>query len=127
LEIATRSMVYLDTIEYDPASGEQVTLVLGDASAVSVAVHVNGALAGHIPWRAANGLDLTPHLRAGENESGIEVVGSPRNMLGPLHQKAGYLPWTDWRSFRRQGEAYTPDCVLQPYGLFGQVQVVRRA
>ena len=88
-------------------------------------MHVNGTLARHIPWRAVPGLDLTFYLRAGENEIGIGVVGSPRNMLGPLHKKAGYLPWTDWRSFRRRGEAYTPQYVLQPYGLFGQVQVVR--
>lgn len=120
------SMVYLDTITYDPESGERILLTLGDVSATTVAVHVNGKIVGHIPWQAANGMDITPYLQAGDNEIGIEVVSSPRNMLGPLHQKAGYLSWTDWRSFRRQGEEYTPHYVLHPYGLFGQVHLVRQ-
>jgi hypothetical protein len=119
------SMIYRDTLTYQPADGERIVLTLGNVSAVSVAVHVNGALAGHIPWRSANGLDITPYLREGENELGIEVVGSPRNMLGPLHQKAGYLAWTDWRSFRRQGDDYTPEYVLHPYGLLGQAKIER--
>ena len=119
------SMIYLDTIQHAPASGKRVSLVLGAVSGVSVAVHINGKLAGHIPWQAANGLDSTAHLREGENEIGIEVVGSPRNMLGPLHQKTGHLPWTDWVSFRLQGGDYTPEYVLHPYGLFGQVEIIK--
>ena len=121
------SMIYLDTIQFDPASGERVSLVLGAVSAVSVAIHVNGELAGHIPWQAANGLEITPHLCNGENEIGIEVVGSPRNMLGPLHQKTGRLPWTDWVSFRLQEDDYTPEYMLQPYGLLGQVKISKSA
>ncbi len=116
-------MVYLDTLTYEP--GETFTLMLGDVSAVDVALHVNGDVVGHIPWRDANGFDLTPYLVSGENEIGIEVVGSPRNMLGPLHRKAGYEAWTDSRSFRREGEAYTPEYVVWPWGLMGQVRIRR--
>ena len=88
-----------------------------------MAVHVNGALAGHIPWASANGLDLTPYLEPGDNAVGIEVVSSPRNMLGPLHLAPGHEPWTDWRSFRRTDHTYTPEYVVQPWGLIGQVRV----
>ena len=115
------SMIYLAT--YDHRPGEQVMLRLGKSRATTVAVHVNGVLAGHIPWRAANALDLTPRLHEGPNRIDIEVVGSPRNMLGPLHLKAGHEAWTDWRSFRTIGERYTPDYVTEPYGLFTPVQI----
>ncbi|MCZ7542180.1 MAG: glycosyl hydrolase [Anaerolineae bacterium] len=118
----TGSIVYHATYTHQP--GARVTLRLGAYAATTVAVHVNGALAGHIPWRAANGLDVTPHLRAGENAIDIEVVSSPRNMLGSLHLKPGDEAWTDWRSFRSEGERYTPEYMLVPYGLMGQVALV---
>jgi hypothetical protein len=116
-------MIYLDTVTYDP--DDTLILTLGSVSAVDVAVHVNGDVVGHIPWQDANDFDLTPYLDEGENELGIEVVGSPRNMLGPLHRKAGYEAWTDSRSFRREGEAYTPEYVVWPWGLMGQVRIRR--
>jgi hypothetical protein len=115
------SMIYHAT--YDHRPGDQAVLRLGEYCATTVAVHVDGALAGHIPWRAANGLDLTPYLHEGPNRIAIEVVGSPRNMLGPLHLKAGHEAWTDWRSFRTTGERYTPDYVTEPCGLFTPVQI----
>ena len=118
-------MIYLDTVVYDPKNDERLTLILGSRSAVDIAIHVNGEIVGHIPWESENGFDLTSHLRSGENELGIEVVGSPRNMLGPLHRRAGYEAWTDSRSFRRQGEGYTPDYVVWPWGLFEQVRILR--
>jgi hypothetical protein len=114
-------MIYHGQVEYQP--GETVKLHLGDVSAVHVAVHVNGALAGHIPWQAANGLDITRHLAPGVNNVDIEVVSSPRNMLGPLHLAAGREAWTDWRSFRRTDATYTPGYVVQPWGLIGQVRL----
>jgi hypothetical protein len=117
------SMVYLDTLTHE--SDETLILTLGSVSAVDVAIHVNGEVVGHIPWQDANDFDLTPYLNEGENEIGIEVVSSPRNMLGPLHRKAGYEAWTDSRSFRREGEAYTPEYVVWPWGLMGQVRIRR--
>jgi hypothetical protein len=118
-------MVYLSTLDYDPDAGDRLVLILDEHAAVDVAIHVNNEVVGHIPWASENGFDLTPHLKAGENEIGIEVVSSPRNMLGPFHRKAGYEPWTDWSSFRRTGEGYTPDYVIWPWGLIGQVRIQR--
>ena len=118
------SMIYHGQVRCEP--GEQLTLYLGEHSAVDVAVWVNGSLAGHIPWRAANGLDITPFVAPGVNSVDLEVVASPRNMLGPLHLAAGHEAWTDWRSFRRTDETYTPEYVLHPWGLMGQVKVSRR-
>jgi len=121
------SMVYHGQIEFAPEGDEKVLLVLGEYQGVDVAVRVNGALAGHMPWRSVTELELTPYLAPGLNNVDIEVVGSPRNMLGPLHLAPGHEPWTDWRSFRRTDETYTPDYVVQPWGLFGQVWLQRRS
>jgi hypothetical protein len=115
------SMVYEGTFEYRPELGERVRVYLQDYAAVDVAVHVNGAVAGHIPWASENGLDITASLGPGVNNIAIEVVGSPRNMLGPLHLATGREPWTGWRSFRRTDETFTPDYVLKDWGLYGQV------
>jgi len=115
-------MVYHQSFDYDPATS--AVLVLGEVRAIDVALHVNGQVAGHIPWRSANGFDLTPYLQPGANEIGIEVVSSPRNMLGPLHLAPGRERWTDWRSFRRSDHTYTPEYVVQPWGLIGQVKIL---
>jgi hypothetical protein len=115
-------MIYHAIYEHMP--GERVILELGDYRATTVVIHVNDRLAGHIPWRAANGLDLTAFLQDGTNRIDIEVVGSPRNMLGPLHLKPGDEAWTDWRSFRTTGERYTPDYVVVPYGLMTPVRLL---
>jgi len=101
--------------------GDQIYIKLGKYSAITTAIWVNGKLAGHIPWRCADGLNITQFVQKGENIIGIEVVGSPRNMLGPLHQKSGKKPWTDSRSFRTEKEEFTPDYVLMPFGLFAKL------
>ena len=115
-------MVYHQPFDYDPTT--RATLVLGEVHAIEVAVHVNGQVAGHIPWKDANRFDLTPHLQPGANEIGIEVVSSPRNMLGPLHLATGRERWTDWRSFRRSDHTYTPEYVVHPWGLIGQAKIL---
>jgi len=119
------SMIYHGEVNYQPVEGERVRLYLGEYRAITVAVHVNGQLAGHIPWRSANGLDITPYLVPGPNKIDLEVVASPRNMLGPLHLASWPEPWTDWRSFRRTDETFTPEYVVQPWGLIGQVRLQR--
>ena len=68
------SIIYQGTYEHQPLEGEQVRVYLGEYQAVHVALHVNGEVAGHIPWISANGLDITGTLRSGSNEIGIEVV-----------------------------------------------------
>ncbi|GAA4877874.1 glycosyl hydrolase [Paenibacillus vulneris] len=101
-------------------------LELGDYSAVTVEVRVNGETAGHIPWRAANRLDLTPLLTPGVNRVEIEVMSSPRNMLGPFHAASGDPSTTSWASFRKEGSDYTPEYNVRPYGLLGPVRLHRK-
>lgn len=86
---------------------------------------MNGLSAGHIPWTSANGIDISQYLKYGNNDIDIEVMGSPRNLLGPLHQADSGKLRTDWSSFRKEGLEYTHDYIAKPYGLFGQVRIYK--
>jgi hypothetical protein len=118
------SIIYKDKFIYDPQQDGRIGLALGDYRAVTIAIHINDEVVAHIPWISANGADITPYLEAGENDIGIEVVGSPRNMLGPLHRRRGYERGTSWRSFRTEGTEYTDEYVVWPFGLFDQVYLI---
>ena len=115
------SMVYRFTLPY--AGQKHVRLFLGEYSAVHVEVRVNGRTAGQIPWRAANGVCLDGYLAMGDNTVELEVMGSARNLFGPFHQAQGKVMRTDWRAFRTEGDDYTPDYILKPYGLYGQIHI----
>ncbi len=98
-------------------------LYLRKFSATVIEVRINGAHAGFIPWRAADGLDVTKHLKTGANRIEIEVMGSPKNMMGPLHNSIGKTPWTGAGEFLRDDYRYTPDYILWPWGLMDQVRL----
>ena len=118
------SIIYLDKYTYDPKRDGRIGVALGHHRAITTAIHVNDEVVAHIPWPSANGTDITPYLKAGENDIGIEVVGSPRNMLGPLHRRRGFERGTSWRSFRMEGEEHTDEYVVWPFGLFEQVRLI---
>lgn len=119
------SMIYHFDVIVENNAKNRMVLGLGEYSAVTVEVRVNGRTAGHVPWRAANQLDLTEHLNDGANQIEIEVMGSPRNMLGPFHHTAGDTSTTNWASFRKEGDDYTPEYKLRSYGLFDQIKLYR--
>lgn len=100
-------------------------LKLGEVSAVVAEVRVNGVTAGYIPWRAADGLDITGFLAEGDNRLEIEVMGSPRNVFGPFHVARGKSRVTSWGSFRTEGKEHTPDYITFPYGIMGQIKLMR--
>lgn len=121
------SIVY--HLEYDHeliAAGGSILLELGDYKAATVDVKINGKHAGHIPWSAAKQLDITKILVQGVNHIDIEVAGSPRNMLGPLHQTGTNYNWKEWWDYRRTGAEYTPEYVTVPYGLMSQIHIYQR-
>lgn len=118
------SMIYHFDVKFDKGLDQKAVLEIGEYSAVTVEVKINGRSAGHIPWPQANKLDMTDFLRDGVNKIDIEVMGSPRNMFGPLHHKLNNIPGIDWSCFRTEGEYYTPEYVVKPYGLMGQINIL---
>jgi len=117
------SIVYHFEFDCRIDPGETAFLFMGNYSAVTLDVTVNGVEAGAVPWRAANGLDITGLLRSGVNRLDIEVAGSPRNLFGPFHQARGAVPSTGWESFRTEGVEYTSEYIVHPYGIFEPIQI----
>ncbi|GAI30683.1 unnamed protein product, partial [marine sediment metagenome] len=120
------SMIYKYTQKMAPLQpGERVFLRLGEYQASVIRIKVNQQEAGFIPWRSVDKIEITPFIHTGENIFEIEVVGCPKNLLGPYHHKPGKPLWTGCGEFRTEKERFTPDYVLVPYGLMGQVTVER--
>ncbi|KRE82406.1 hypothetical protein ASG89_14195 [Paenibacillus sp. Soil766] len=119
------SIIYYADYHHQHEANRKALLLLGDCSAVTTEIRVNGITAGHVPWKAADGIDLTPYLHQGSNKLEIEVMGSPRNMFGPFHDARGRTATTDWSSFRTTGKEFTPDYVVQRYGLMEQIKIIR--
>ncbi|AGN70731.1 glycosyl hydrolase [Paenibacillus caseinilyticus] len=119
------SMVYRFTVDGGLTPGGPAWLELGSFQAVTAEVRINRETAGHVPWRAANRLDISGRLRQGENLIEVEVMGSPRNLLGPFHHTSGDPSITSWSSFRKEGGDYSPAYRLRPYGLFGGIRLYR--
>lgn len=103
----------------------KLILKIGDYSAVTIEVRINGQTAGHIPWQSAAALDMTAWLKSGNNTIDIEVMGSPLNLLGPFHQAGTHNVWVDWTFFSREGSRDQADYAVKPYGLLSPVHIVR--
>jgi hypothetical protein len=117
------SMIYHFEVDFELQKDQLALMELGEYSAVTIDIRVNDMPAGHVPWRDAGKLDITPLLVNGSNRVDIEVVGSPRNMFGPFHQARGKAMSTGWESFRTEGVEYTPDYIVHAYGLFEQIKI----
>ncbi|NBI09527.1 hypothetical protein D1641_05755 [Colidextribacter sp. OB.20] len=119
-------MVYHFTAPPCCPSEGRIILTLEAHSAALVQVTVNGQAAGHLFGAGYNTLDITALLEDRENSIDLRLVGTPRNLFGPLHQKYTGCTRISWADFRTEGALYTPDCVLHPYGLLGQVKLIKR-
>ena len=62
------------------------------------------------------------YLNQGRNQIEVEVVGSPRNMMGPFHLKEKPYNTHD-ASFCPEPEAYSLSYLLTPYGIMGEVVI----
>jgi len=61
--------------------------------------------------------DVTELLRRGRNTIEIELVGSRRNLLGPLHYIQDRPVWTGAEQFHPPPEEYRQRYSFVPYGL----------
>ena len=114
------SMIYHFAFNADSGRAK---LRLGEVHAALVIARVNGDAPIYIPWRAAN--DVPVQLLDGENHIELEVVGTNRNLLGPLHQPYQLCSRIDWRDFRTEDGMNSEDMVLVPCGIFGQCYLLR--
>lgn len=70
-----------------------------------------------IPWQGMDDIEITKYLKISTNEICIKVIGSPKNMLGPLHITNRPLVTKD-SCFCPMGDNYTKDYIVSEYGLY---------
>ncbi|MCX6986155.1 MAG: hypothetical protein NT118_15610 [Lentisphaerae bacterium] len=119
------SIRYSIGIEINPAPRKRSVLEIPAWKAALVKVHVNGKKAGNIAWKPY-GIDITDFVVKGRNEIEIEIVGTRRNLLGPLHLNEKYPNWTGPWQFK-QPENWTGEYVRFHYGLLGKPSISVRA
>ena len=89
-------------------------------------ITVNGTFVKDVFTASQKYVEITELVKPGENlRVDVEVVGSPRNLLGPFHQRIGKTMNTNCHSFRCTGDEYSPEYNLHPYGLMGLIRLHR--
>jgi hypothetical protein len=89
----TDAMVYETELDLPAKPKGKVEIDLPVFEGPVAAVWVNdekAAVIGWLPYVA----DITRFLKAGVNSLGIEIVGTPRNLMGPRHLPERHPPWT---------------------------------
>ena len=100
----------------------RIILHPGEFHATLLKVKINQKEVGIILNRQQS-LDITEYMYFEMNEVEIEVVGSPRNMFGPFHQKDTGCSRISWEDFRTQNQYFTKEYIVRPYGLMGQFMI----
>lgn len=107
-------------------SPERLYLELTAWEGVHCNVIVNGSEVGSLPWPPFE-MDLTDALRDGRNEIEIQIYGSRRNLLGPLHFKDPNPIWTGPEQFFITDPAKrTDEYIRKPYGLMSPPKLSHR-
>ena len=110
-------------MDQPPERQKRYELKLGDYRGTLGKVTVNGKNAGILIGNPRKNVDITDFLTTGSNAIDIQIIGSPRNMFGPFHQKYTGCSRISWEDFRTAGEFHTDSYVLKPYGLQGQIVI----
>jgi hypothetical protein len=119
----TGSIAYHSEIEIADLKG-RFFLSVPEWAGSLLKIHVNGVLAGRIGWKPFE-VEIGEYLQQGRNRIAIEVVGTRRNILGPLHMNLKHPIGTGPYSFR-DPDYWTDDYTRLPYGLFAKPFVSRR-
>ncbi len=97
--------------------GERTFVQSGEFKGSLIRVLVNGKQAGYMPWPPYE-QDITDWLVDGDNEICLQLFGSRRNMLGPLHQKNSDPQAVGPENFQTSGKDWSEGYVFKPCGLF---------
>lgn len=111
----TGSMTYKTEFNADKKSG-RVFIEIPSWKGALAKVRINGHDAGKLPWPPYE-VDATDYIRDGNNSLEIEIVGTRRNLLGPLHLTNKYPIWTGPEQFISEGAEWTDEYISLPYGL----------
>ena len=109
------SIDLVKVIELAPREGKRIFLEFEDLRAALAIVHVNGLEAGIIAFRPYR-IDITDLLKRGANEIRIKLVGTLRNIFGPLHHIDGDPICINPDTFSDEIH-WTNEYILRPFGV----------
>lgn len=115
------NVIYKYEYEYN-AKFKKVELRIPEISATTMTVLINETEI-DVPWNMTEAIPITEYLREGRNQLEIEVVGSPRNMLGPLHLKHEKPEKICDSCFCPKAEDYTEKYGLASYGIMQNIMI----
>lgn len=117
------SMIYSFDLPGKEPGDHRYLLKMGSYKGTFGIIRLNGETAGYLLGKTTEDPDLTPFMKEEGNLLEIELFGSPRNMFGPFHQTYTGCSRISWADFRTEGRFFTPDYVLEPYGLMEQITI----
>ena len=106
-----------------PEEKGRIWMRLPKLAATCVRLCINGAEK-PLPWGWEQDIAIEELLCPGENTVELQIIGSPRNMLGPFHVKSKPTNTND-ASFCPTGDKYSSEYLLTPYGILGSIRIVR--
>ncbi len=109
------SVKYTWEVSLDKPCCGKLLLKLGAYEAPLAIASINGQPAGELPW-APYELDITDRLVSGQNSICVELFNSPRNLMGPLHNRAGEIYAAAPQAFCSH-EDWVDRYMLVPHGL----------
>ncbi|HCE43361.1 MAG TPA: hypothetical protein DET40_07420 [Lentisphaeria bacterium] len=115
------AMTYSMELDINAEPGKKVVIEVPEWKGALVKVHVNGKKAGNIAWKPYE-IDITNFVVKGKNKVEIEVVGTRRNLLGPLHHGEKFPNWTGPWEFKNE-QKWINEYVRFPYGLMGEPSI----
>ena len=116
-------MRYTQTFEVPALPAGRITLRLPRVAASCVLVRIDDSEPQWLGWQPWE-LDVTGLITTGPVRISLEVHSSLRNAFGPLHRRdSNELLWVGPEEFE-EGEAWTDDYVLRPYGVIEGAELV---
>jgi len=116
------AMKYVRNTALEKKEETSYILQLNGYKGVTACVRINGKEAGDLSWPPFS-LDITPYIQDGDNSVEIEIIGSPRNLLGPNHNTDRYPVWTGPGQFVTEGDDFTEEYMIVPHGLNRHVTI----
>ena len=114
------AMMYQTTFRAGEKFSGRVIVELDRFEGTAAAIWVNGQKAAVLGWRPYRA-DVTDFVRKGSNDLGIEIVGSPRNLMGPRHTAERYTASVGPHDMV---DTSFPGHHLSPGGLYGDVRLL---
>lgn len=115
------SVSYIYEYEYSTRF-QRVELKVPEVSAVGMTIVINEMVI-EVPWHMTEAIPITKYLREGGNRIEVELMGSPRNMMGPFHLKDENPERIYDACFCPEEEDYTEDYRLKNYGLMQNIMI----